>query len=234
MNDIKCIVIDDDTIQRELINDYIGITDGIESISTFSNSVDAINFLNKEKPDLIFLDIEMPVLNGFELLNSGILQDIKVVLVTAHESFALSSYNYSNIIDFLLKPVAYPRFLQTISKGKQLLNNDRKDTLKNTNCFFIKVNSTIERIELNSILYIEAAVDYVQIYSSNGKYLLNSSLNKIIEQLPEDEFVRVHRSNIVRIDKIEKIEGNILVLNNQIIQIGKSYKEDLMKRIQLL
>ena len=173
----------------------------------------------------------MPFLNGFEFLK-GIQKKPQIILVTSKEKYAVESYEY-NINDYLLKPVSYARFLQAVNKVKKSLDdtNNRQPIGKE---LFVRVNSVIEKIKVDHILYIEAAVDYVEIFTSAEKFLVNTSMHKIIDKLPKDDFIRVHRSFIVRIDKINKIDGNLIEINNKLIRISKSYKDEVMRSINLI
>ncbi len=228
---IKCIVIDDDRIQRELIGSYVKETTQLQLISSFSNALEARSFLEDVSVDLIFLDIEMPLMSGLEFLNS-IRNKPNVVLITSEEKYALESYTY-DVVDYLLKPVPYVRFAQAINKVVGLVKPEI-DTSESINEIFVKVNSVIERIKLIDILFIEAAVDYIQVFTSDKKLLVSATMNSILKKLPKDDFIRVHRSHIIRVDKVNKIDGDFISIKDKIIRVSKSYKEDFMNRINAL
>lgn len=228
---LKCLVIDDDRTQRELVGNYVCETEGLQLTESFNSAVKASNFLSDNSADLIFLDIEMPVMSGLEFLKN-LRKKTKIVLVTSKEEYALESYKF-DVTDYLLKPVAYARFLQAVNKVKDLLN-DGGVPQNLRKYLFVKINSVIEKIELKDVLFIKAAVDYVQIFTINQKFLVNTSMNSVLAKLPKDDFIRIHRSYIVRIDRINKIDGNLITINQQLIRISKSYKEAVMRKINLV
>ena len=229
--EVKCLVIDDDKIQRELMDSFVNETDGLQVTASFESAVKASNYLTANDVDLILLDIQMPIMSGLEFLK-GLRKKTNIVLVSSEEKYALESYNF-DVIDYLLKPVSYARFLQAVNKVKDIMNE--KGVVKSSaKDIFVKVNSVIEKIKLADILFIEAAVDYVQIITSNGKFLVNTSMNSLLEKLPKNDFIRIHRSYIIRIDKISKIDGNLIVINDKLIRISRSYKDAVMQRINLI
>ena len=228
---LKCLIIDDDRTQRVLMESYINETHELELIESFDSAIGAKNFIQSNVIDLIFLDIEMPVMNGFDFLKS-IKNPPKVVLISSKEKYALESYDY-NVVDYLLKPVAYVNLIQAVDKVKEALNNQTNTNISQEE-IFVKVNSVIEKVKLKDILYIAAAVDYVEIYTASKKLLVNTSMAKILEMLPQEKFMRVHRSHIINLGKIDQIDGNIVIVGEQSIRISKSYKEDLLNKINVL
>lgn len=233
MNTLKCIVVDDDQVQRELISGFVRGTDSLEITSEFDNPLDARNFLESNAVDIVFLDIEMPVMSGLELIAS-IEKVPRFILMSSKEKYALESYNY-DVIDYMLKPVSYARFLQAVDKVKGTFQAPIGESAEEeVNEIFVKVDGMIEKLTLTDIQRIEAAVDYVQFYTTNGKFLVNGSMNAMEEKLPQKDFVRVHRSHIVRIDQISKIDGRTLLIDNATIPISKSYKPEVMKRITIV
>jgi len=219
-------VIDDDAIAREVLINYIEESNSLELLSSFDEPVKAINFIENNKVDLIFLDIEMPTMSGIDVLKT-LKNPPKIILVTSNENYAVESYDY-DIVDFLIKPVSYARFKKSIDK-LQFQNDSVNDTT-----IFVKTNSVFEKISLTDILYIEASVDYVEIITAKKKYLVGTTMNKILSKLPNKYFARVHRSYIVRLDKIEKIDGNLIEIENHIIRMSKSYKEDVLSKINMI
>jgi len=231
---LKCLVIDDDRTQRQLMEGFIKETGELEFIGSFENAISARNFLESGSSDidLIFLDVEMPLMTGLEFLNS-IKDAPKIILVTSKKEYAVESYNY-HVSDYILKPVSYTRFLQAINKVKKLKTDNKKGNNTIQKELFVKVNSVMEKVKLEDILFIEAAVDYIQLVTSNKKILVNSSMGKILNQLPSEDFIRVHRSYIVRLDKVDKMDGNLLVIKDKHVKISKSYKNTLISKLNIL
>jgi len=225
---MRCLVVDDDKIQRELIGGYVEETDFLTLSGKCESAVEAANLLSKLTVDLILLDIEMPVMSGMEFLKN---MDIapQVILATSNKDYALEAFGY-DVTDYLLKPISYSRFLKAVNKAKYQIDQ-QEDVNPKGNEIFVKVNSVLEKIELPDILFIEGAVDYVYIHTSETRYLVNTSLNSILNKLPEKDFIRVHRSYIVRIDKIDSIDGDTIAVRDQLVKIGRSYKKEFMQRI---
>ncbi len=230
---MRCIVVDDDDLSRSVIEDLIEETDTLELIKSCSDAVEAFKVIKEDHIDLVFLDIEMPKMNGLEMLRT--LSPLpQVILVTAHEKYALESYEY-DIIDFLHKPISLARFMKAVDKAYKVFEDNRASITSQDKTIFIKADSKLVQINTEDVLYIEALGNYMRIFTANGqKYTILSTMKDIISKLSSDDFVRVHRSFIVRIDKIESIEDNYIVINNKQINIGKAYKENLTQKLNLL
>ena len=227
----SCLVIDDDVIQRNFLSEFINETPELELKGNFESAIKALDYLEKNSVDLIFLDIEMPLLNGLEFLKL-LKNKPAVILVSSEQKYALESYEYG-VSDYLLKPLSYAKFYTAVQKIKVQFEQNTSAT-PSIKDLFVKVNSQIEKIDLATILFIEAAVDYIEIVTSTKKYLVNNSMTKIMEKLPQDQFARVHRSYIVQLNKIIAIDGNTLSIGNKAIPISKTYKEELLGQINLL
>jgi DNA-binding LytR/AlgR family response regulator len=225
---MRCLVVDDDKVQRELIVGFVKETGSLTLSGACESAVKAANILNETTVDLILLDIAMPVMSGMEFLRH-IDVTAQIILITAKEHHALEAFDY-NVTDYLLKPVTYSRCLKAINKAKNQFDHHNYANSAG-NEIFVKVNSVLERIKLSDIILIEAAVDYVYIRTPDARYMVNTSLSSILNKLPNTDFIRVHRSYIVRIDKIVSIDGNTIVVNDQFIKIGRSYRKGFMKRI---
>ena len=227
----SCLVIDDDVIQRNFLSEFINETPELELKGNFESAIKALDYLEKNSVDLIFLDIEMPLLNGLEFLKL-LKNKPAVILVSSEQKYALESYEYG-VSDYLLKPLSYAKFYAAVQKIKVQFEQNTV-AIPSIKDLFVKVNSQIEKIDLATILFIEAAVDYIEIVTSTKKYLVNNSMTKIMEKLPQDQFARVHRSYIVQLNKINAIDGNTLSIGNKAIPISKTYKEELLGQINLL
>jgi len=221
-------VIDDDRTQRELLGSFVEETDFLTLAGTCESAVKAANLLNQITVDLILLDIEMPVMSGLEFMQSMNVSPL-VILATSKAEYALEAYSY-NVTDYLLKPISYSRFLKAVNKAKKLYDQ-QEDAKPVGSEIFVKVNSVVEKIKLPDILLIEAAVDYVNIRTSDTRYMVNTTLSSILNRLPPKDFMRIHRSYIVRIDKIDSIDGNTILVGDQLLKIGRSYRKEFMQRI---
>ena len=228
---MRCIIVDDDKISRELIRDYINDTEELELLGEFPSAIDANNFLSKNHVDLIFLDIEMPKMSGLELLKS-LDEKPLIVLFTSKDKYAVQAFE-EEVLDYLVKPVDYTRFLKSVQKAHQRLRPMPVDSFSNDS-IFIKVDSELINLPFKEIIWIEALGDYVNIITPNKKHVVLSTMKNIEGRLPAKEFIRVHRSYFVRIDKIKKISEDIILVENKLIPVSKSYKKELMERLNML
>ena len=200
----------------------------------FKLHLTAYNFINSNDVDVIFLDVEMPKMGGIELLKNLKISPL-VVMITSHDEFALESYEY-NVTDFLKKPVVWTRFIKTVQKinhqlfglGAKLIENDDQEHV------FIKTDSKLVQLKLTDVLWVEALGNYVRVNTNEEKFTVLTTMKEIESKLSNKEFVRVQRSFIVRIDKINSIEDNYIIINDKEIHIGKSYKEEFSKKLNIL
>ena len=230
---LKCIIVDDDKLCQTVISDMISEINNITCVATFENALDAFSYLKKESVDVIFLDVEMPKMGGMDLLRNLSVSP-QVVMITSHDEFALESYEY-DVTDFIKKPVSNARFLKTIEK-LQLRNQTENDAVVSSKdeTIFIKTDSKLIQIRLKDIIWVEALGNYMQVHTGQDKYTILSTMKDIASKLPSNEFIRIQRSFIVRLDQIKSIEDNYVVLPNKQIHIGKAYKENLNKQLNLL
>ena len=228
----RSIIVDDDELCQVVISDMISDVDNIECIATFENALDAFNFLKTESVDVVFLDVEMPKMGGMDLLRNLKVKP-QIVMITSHDEFALESYEY-DVTDFLKKPVSNARFLKTIEK-LQLRNQQNDVTVTSKGeTIFIKTDSKLIQVKLKDIIWVEALGNYMQIHTTDDKFTILSTMKDIASKLPSNDFIRIQRSFIVRLDKIKSIEDNYVVLDEKQIHIGKAYKENLNKQLNLL
>lgn len=230
---MNCIIIDDEELSRQIIKQFIQKTDFLTLIGSFSDPIGALTFLSTAKVDLLFLDIEMPEMTGMELINTIKQQLPQVILITAHKEFALEAFEY-NITDYLIKPVLYPRFYKAALKAKDLFDKQTAFYHSDNDTFFVKRDNSIIRIQKSEILWVEALGDYVTLNTGKEKFIVHSTMKDIEVKLPPKDYMRVHRSYIVRIDKIDSIEDHTISYNEKLIPIAKSYREEVFKRLNLL
>jgi two-component system response regulator LytT len=225
---ITAIAIDDEPLALQLVSGYIGKTPGLKLIGKFDNPLDAADFLNEQSVDLIFVDIQMPDLSGVEftrLLEKG----PKIIFTTAYEKYALEGYKLE-IVDYLLKPFSYEEFLSSVRKAQRLLRLEQKARVNveaNNKFLFLKSDYKIRRINFNEIIYIEGLKDYAKIYTQNkAKPVLSLTTLKLLEsKLPAGKFMRVHRSFIVNLDKVDTIDRSRIVFGKTYIPVSELYKE---------
>lgn len=232
---MNCIVIDDDALSRRVIEEFITRTDFLELKNSFQNAVEAINALDKhtDEIDLIFLDIEMPEMDGIDFLNT--LKNLpQVIIVSSKEKYAIEAFDY-DVTDYLLKPVTYGRFYKAALKSKNIHETRSK---KESDEIFIKKNSALVQLKYDDILWVEALENYVIVNSFIEKFTIHFTMKSIESQLPLSYFKRVHRSYIVNVRKINRIEDNFIYIKSndgiKAIPIGKAYKEKFMGDINLM
>ncbi|WP_153799752.1 LytR/AlgR family response regulator transcription factor [Foetidibacter luteolus] len=234
---IKSIVVDDEPLAREGLANYVKEVGFLQLVGTCENPVELTNLLSTQPADLIFLDIQMPKMNGIDFLKT-IQNPPMIILTTAFPTYALEGFQL-NALDYLLKPITFDRFLKSANKAKEY---HRLVTSSNTSqpaakaeaaedYFFIKCGSKFEKIYFNDILYVEGMQNYVTIYTKKGKYVTLLYLKNLEENLNRQSFIRVHKSYIVSIDKIEGIEGNEVFIQTHRIPISRNYREQVIQQV---
>jgi len=226
---INTIAIDDEPLALQLVAGYIEKTPGLNLVGKFDNPLDAVDFMADTTVDLIFVDIQMPDLTGIEFTRA-IARGPKVIFTTAYEKYALEGFRL-DVVDYLLKPFSYEEFFKAVQKAIRLIRLEQKaethQVEANNEFLFLKSEYKIRRINFNDILYIEGLKDYVKVYTKNDpKPVLSLTSLKILEnKLPDSTFMRVHRSFIVNLEKIETIERSRIVFGKVYIPVSDQYKE---------
>lgn len=231
---LRTLVVDDEPLALKKVKDFIKKTPFLELVGDFYNPIDAIDFLAKEKVDLIFLDVQMPDLSGIDFAKISD-DNSRIIFTTAYEDYALEGFRV-NAVDYLLKPFSYQEFLNAAQKAKKIFDLENADlpTLETGEQFlFIKSEYKIRRIKYNDILYIEGLDDYVRVYLYHEeKPIMSLNTLKALEQkLPEGKFMRVHRSYIVNLEKIEVIERGNIVFGKTHIPVSNKNKDKFQKYI---
>ncbi|TJY37921.1 LytR/AlgR family response regulator transcription factor [Pontimicrobium aquaticum] len=226
---ISCIIIDDEPYAQKLLQEYVDKTPILELLGVFVSPLTAITFIKNNKVDLIFLDIEMPDINGMKFL-SFINQDkTKVIFTTAYSSYAVESYE-KNALDYLVKPINFDRFVNAVYKFP--LNREINLELLNENFVFVKSGRDFVRVDFDDLLFIEGLKDYVKFVTSKKTYIVNNSLKKLETTLPNTQFARVHYSYIVNFKKVTAFKDNHLLLSDIKIPVSKSNKSMVLKIIE--
>ncbi|MGO4290579.1 LytR/AlgR family response regulator transcription factor [Chitinophaga sp. RAB17] len=226
---ISCIIVDDEPLAREGLELLVRDTGFLQLAAICRNVMEASQVLSQEKIDLMFLDIEMPKIRGTDFLR-GLTSRPLVIITTAYPNFALEGFEL-NVLDYLVKPITPERFLRSVNRAQEFLQTQQPASPSSDTFFFIKCSNIYEKIAYQDILYIEGSQNYVTIYTAQHKFLTLSTLKAIEEQLPAAKFLRIQKSFIVAIDKIQSIANNEIIIGTHKIPVSKNYKEELMKLI---
>lgn len=234
---IKCVIVDDKPLAIDILTDYISKVPFLSLVHSSVNPLEALEFVRSNTADLIFLDIQMPELTGIQFMN--ILEGkCKVILTTAYAKYALEGYEH-DVVDYLLKPVPFDRFYKAVDKARKIISADSLP-VNNTGKvaspalaedLFVKTEYKIQRVPLESILFIEARQNYIAIITADKQVLTLQNIKAIEEKLPADRFSRVHKSYIVAVNKIDIIEKSSIQINKHLIPIGDAYRDAFFARI---
>jgi len=229
---LRCIAVDDEPLALNIIEDYIRQIDYLEYLNGFDNPLEVITYLKNHDVDLLFLDIQMSKLTGIQLLEV-IKNKPFVIFTTAYEKYALQGYEL-DVLDYLLKPISFERFVKSVDKAYERIKLKVSDAVSNEktlisnpkeNYLFVKTGNKLQKIDFEDIFYIEGMSEYLKIVTSNGYILTLQNFTKLSSALPKDTFVRVHKSYMVSIDKIESIERNRIKIMDKMIPISNTYKK---------
>lgn len=229
---IKCVLVDDEPLAIKVLQNYFANFPEFEIVGTFNNSLEALDFVNNNPVDTLFLDINMPMMTGFELI-SLMENKPKVVITTAFREFAAESYDLE-VLDYLVKPIPLPRFIKCINKITtefNLKNNLKIEPVRIDSHIFIKVDKKMVKIHIDEILFIEGMKEYIKVVTLDKTYITHKSLTSLSEELPLDRFIRIHKSYTIAIDKVKFIEGNRIQILSYTIPIGRNYSKEVKARI---
>ncbi|UWY27815.1 LytTR family DNA-binding domain-containing protein [Flavobacterium sp. TR2] len=229
---IKCVLIDDEPLAIKVLENYFANFTDFEVVATFTNSLEALDFINSTPIDAVFLDINMPMMTGFELI-SLIESKTKVIITTAFREFAAESYDL-DVLDYLVKPIPLPRFIKCINKittEYNLKNNIKVETSKGDSHIFIKVDKKMMKINIEEILFVEGMKEYIKVVTPDKTYITHKSLTSLSEELPADRFLRIHKSYVIALNKVKSIEGNRVQIQSYNIPIGRNYSKEVKNKI---
>jgi len=231
---VKCIIVDDEPIAIRVIQNHLQNFENIEVVAECKNSIQAFEILKKKKVDLMFLDIQMPQITGIDFLKT-LTHPPKVIITTAYRDYAIEGYELE-IVDYLLKPISFERFLKAINKFYQITDNEA--VVINSNVEFqqnqfiyIKENKKVHKIYLADIIYLESMKEYVKVHTLNGRFTTKNSISNFEAKLPPDNFIRVHKSFIISISKIKSFTSNTIELENIEVPISRTYKNAVMNAL---
>ena len=228
---IKCLILDDEPLAIDVIDNYLKRLPHVESFRC-NNAIDAFQILQKEKIDLIFLDIEMPLMSGLDFLKT-MQAPPAVVITTAYRDYAVEGYEH-DALDYLVKPVSFPRFMKAFEKVLKYLQRNIppvEGLESEKEHLFLKVSGKMVKIAIAEILYVESLKDYIKVVTPSNFWISYQTLTSITEKLPDDRFMRIHRSFTVAIDKVSAVEGSNVEIAGKLIPISRDLRQEVVKRI---
>jgi two-component system LytT family response regulator len=244
---LKCIAVDDEPLALDIIEDYVSKVPFLELVKRTENAIEALQLVQAGGIDLVFLDIQMPDLTGIQFLKIAN-NKASYILTTAYSQYALESYDL-NVSDYLLKPIAFDRFYKAVEKVHNQHKNNAEPVVVAApivpvaapvlapvqtvqDFIFVKTEHKIQKIELDNILYIEGLKDYISIFTKAERVITLQNMKRMEETLPKSQFIRVHKSYIIALDKIESIERSRITICGKIIPIGDTYRDEFFKKIE--
>lgn len=229
---MNCIIIDDDSIQHTLIEEYLKEIDGVNCVGVFNNPIEFLKEQDKFKFDFIILDMEMPKMSGLDLLNS-FNKSVSVLVISSKSKYAIEVINH-DILGYLLKPVKFVDFMKMMRKIKTKSNPHTSVPPEEKNHLFVKSDGMLHKLKYADITHISAAVDYIEVHTFKKKYLVNSSMNKTEMKLPKNSFFRIHRSTIINVNHINRIDKELVEVGLETVRIAPNKRETFSEFINSL
>jgi len=229
---VNCLIIDDEPLAINVIKNHIKEIDNLNVIDTFNSAIDALSFMKSNTVDLLFLDINMPLLDGLDFIKS-LDKKPMIIITTAYSEYAIKTYELE-VLDYLMKPISFPRFLKAVNRAFKELNSNLTSNIgiaKRAHIFIKVDKKKMQKIYLDEILIIESLRDYLKIKTIANKYIIHSTLSSFTEKLPSNNFIRIHRSFTIAIDKIVAVQGNSVEIDGVKYVIGRSYIEHVKNKI---
>ncbi|MEN0056283.1 MAG: LytTR family DNA-binding domain-containing protein [Mucilaginibacter sp.] len=235
---IRCLVVDDEPLALHILEDYISKIPFLQLVKATTNPIEALTLVQTGDVDLVFLDVQMPELTGIQFLkiSNG---RAKVILTTAYPQYALEGYEL-DVVDYLLKPIAFDRFFKSVQKAQTIIQPVAKTVAAepvqqddfSTDFIFVKTEHKIQKVYLHDILFIEGLKDYISIFTTAERIITLQGMKKMEDALPERHFVRVHKSYIVALNKIDSIERSRIQIGEKIIPVGDTYRDEFFRIIE--
>lgn len=231
---LSCIAIDDEPVALKIVQSLIEKTDSLTLLGTFQNPEEGLSFMVEKQPDIVFLDIQMPKITGMDILKS-LTKKPEIILVTSNSKYATEAFDFQ-VTDFLLKPIkSYARFMQAVQVAKNNIERTQTSSITNTKKgIYLKIDSELTNITFDEILYVEAYGDYVKVHTTSRLHVVYSSLSSIAKKLPDNHFIRTHRSYIVNTAHIQKITKNEVVVSGKEVPVSPKLKKELLNSIETL
>ncbi|HZH36046.1 MAG TPA: LytTR family DNA-binding domain-containing protein [Flavisolibacter sp.] len=231
---MKCLIVDDNKMARMALKQMVGQIQTLEVTAECENAMEAYNQLGSNHVDLLFLDIEMPDISGIDLIKKLGNKKPLIIFTTAKKDYAVEAFEL-NVVDYLVKPVTQSRLLQAVEKAQETLDSDKEEVkIEEQGFVFVKDNGMLKRISIDDILFLEAMGDYVKVHTPQKFHVVHATLKSIEEKLPASKFLRVHRSYIVAINKIDFIQEGTITIGKTTIPVADTHKANLNKRLNLL
>lgn len=227
---IRCLIVDDEPLAREILGQYVSQSDELQLVGTCKNANEVVELLQKESVDVLFLDIQMPGISGMALMKS-LENPPLVVFTTAYDQYAVEGYEVS-AVDYLLKPISPDRFKKAVEKVREMIQY-KKSSSRDLNYMFIRADYQDIKVMFDDILYVEGLKDYVKVVTKEKRIITLTNIKGMLEKLPQDRFIRVHKSYIVAKDKVQTVKGTILTIDDKEIPIGLTFKDNFMKGMNL-
>lgn len=225
---LRCIITDDEPMARKGLQGYIEKLYFLELVAVCEDGIQLGNVLKEQPVDLIFLDIEMPYLSGVELLSS-LTNPPKVIIVSAYEQYALKGFELE-VVDYLLKPVSFERFMKAVNKVYDWFEKEKSNELQ-PKSIFVKTTQKYEKVNFVDILFVEGMDNYISIQIAGNKFITHSTLSSFIQRLPQQNFVQIHKSFVVNIDKVTSLEGNLLKIDNYKLTVSRNYRAQIKEML---
>jgi DNA-binding LytR/AlgR family response regulator len=231
---MNCLIVDDNKMARTAMKQLASHVEQLNVLGECSSAIETYNLLQKEKIDLLLLDIEMPGMTGIELTRNLGKKAPVIIFTTVKKDYAVEAFEL-NVADYLIKPVSPARFIQAIERAREICEAPSQEVQVSENEFvFIRDNGVLKRIKIDEILFLEAMGDYVKLHTPQKYYAIHTTLKAVEEKLPPVRFMRVHRSYIVALDKIEAIEDGTIVILKNAVPVADAYRSALNSRLNLL
>lgn len=229
---LKCIIVDDEPVARKVLREFVEDIDFLELAGEAESAVLALPLVTGQDIDVVFLDIDMPKISGIDFIK-GQNSDASFILTTAYAEYAAEAYGL-DVLDYLVKPIAFDRFFKACTKAMEFRGLRRLAQTKGQRIedhFFVKCNSQIEKVLYDDLIYVEAMLNYVMLYTASKKMMVYVTIKNLEEQLPSDHFIKVHKSFIVNVGKIRSIEGNVLDVGIGKVAVSQSLRDKVMQEI---
>lgn len=230
---MRCIIIEDEIPAQKIIKNFLNKLPDVELIATFNAAIEANSFLKNETVDLVFLDINLPDISGIDFIKT-VKNPPAIIMTTAYPDYAVSSFELDTIVDYLVKPFSFDRFLRAINKAKERLQTSEKESNSQSEILFLNVDKTLHRIVLDDIVYIESDRNYITVVTTKQKLSYIESLKNWKEKLPDNQFIQTHKSYIINRKFVDKISGNEIYVNANRLPIGRTYKQELLKKLNII
>jgi DNA-binding LytR/AlgR family response regulator len=231
---MNCLIVDDNEVARMAMKQLVSQVQWLNLLAECNSAIEAFNFLKTENIQLLFLDIEMPGMTGIELTKQLGNKKPLIIFTTAKSDYALEAFEL-NVVDYLLKPVSLPRFLQAVGRAREVMESSKQEVkFEEKEFVFVKDNGVLKKLNVDEILFLEAMGDYVKVHTGQKFHVLHSTLKSIEEKLPANKFIRVHRSYIVALSKIDFIQEGVISIGKSSIPVAETYKASLNKKLNLL